>query len=435
MASDYALGQAIRAERPPLLALAGYLAILALLFVGLDPFSPPAVVSQFGSASITTGGDSARQLAYLVTAGLVLAGAISLHGASALRAIPLTILLLLAWCLASALWAQDPGTVARRAILQIIVVTSLLFSIDSLGARRCFWLWSLLLALVLAVNILSIPLISAARHGFGEQDPALVGNWRGLYGHKNIAGGISAITVILFLFSRTGRSNWIGLMVAAAALFFLVMTRSKSSLGFLPIALAAGYFYKLGWREGLSRTITFFGVLLCLAVLAAFLLLDAEAISRMLSDPTEFTGRSAIWAAELAYIADHPLLGAGFGAFTDTKGISPLHGYVSGNWVESVSHGHNGYLQVLVTVGGIGFVLTVLAVIVRPLTRFWRLTEDGDLFRPMLFALFTFLLLRNFMESDLLEGGGAWAALIMIVAALREEHIRPRDRPASLFYR
>jgi exopolysaccharide production protein ExoQ len=309
MASDYALGQVSRTERPPLLALAGYLAILVLLYVGLDPFSPPAVVSQFGSASISTGGDSARQLAYMVTAGLVLAGAISLHGAAALRAIPLTILLLLCWCLASALWAQDPGTVARRAILQIIVVTSLLFSIHSLGARRCFWLWSLLLAVVLALNLLSIPLIPAARHGFGEQDPALVGNWRGLYGHKNIAGGISAITVILFLFSRTGRANWIGLLVAAASLFFLVMTRSKSSLGFLPIALAAGYFYKIGWREGLSRTITFFCVMLCLTILASFLVLDAEAISRILSDPSEFTGRSAIWAAELAYIADHPLLG------------------------------------------------------------------------------------------------------------------------------
>ena len=66
----------------------------------------------------------------------------------------------------------------------------------------------------------------------------------------------------------------------------------------------------------------------------------------MLEDPREFTGRSAIWSAELRYIADHPFLGAGFGTFTDTSSQSPLHNYVSGSWVDAVSHGHNGYLQV-----------------------------------------------------------------------------------------
>ena len=37
----------------------------------------------------------------------------------------------------------------------------------------------------------------------------------------------------------------------------------------------------------------------------------------------------------------------------------------------------------------------------------------------MLFALFVFALLHNFMESDFLEGdGGTWAALLLVIAAL-----------------
>ncbi len=92
------------------------------------------------------------------------------------------------------------------------------------------------------------------------------------------------------------------------------------------------------------------------------MLLDADAIAKLLEDPDEFTGRAEIWAAELRYIADHPLLGAGFGTFTDTGGQSPLHNYVGASWVEAVSHGHNGYLQVLVTIGGVGFVLAMLAL-------------------------------------------------------------------------
>ena len=130
-------------------------------------------------------------------------------------------------------------------------------------------------------------------------------------------------------------------------------------------------------------------------------------IARLLEDPAEFTGRAAIWAAELRYIGDHPLLGAGFGTFTDTGGQSPLHNYVSGSWVDAVSHGHNGYLQVLVTIGGIGFVLAMLALVAAAgaaASGPWICDEDG--FKPMLFGLFVFAVLHNFMESDFLEGDG-----------------------------
>ena len=257
-----------------------------------------------------------------------------------------------------------------------------------------------------------------------------MGNWRGLYGHKNIAGAVCAITIILFLFTKNGWKNWIGIAIAAAAAVFLFFTHSKSSAGFLPVALLAGLIYRLGWRDGLSRAILAVLAALFVVGLIAFIALDIDALTRMLEDPREFTGRSAIWAAELRYIADHPLLGAGFGTFTDTKSQSPLHNYVSGSWVDAVSHGHNGYLQVFVTIGGIGFALMALAVLVRPLQRFWALDWQENGFRPMLFALFVFALLHNFMESDFLEGDGVtWSALLLVIAALKNPDGRYSLRP------
>jgi O-antigen ligase len=420
MANEHTLAYAPpRPLERSLLPVLAFVALLLLIFVGLDAFSPPPLVAQFGGVQEASRGDVMRQILYLGVAGLIALAAIQRFGLGALRALPVSMGLLLAWCVASALWAPESNVVLRRAGLEVVVVMSLMLSVETIGAARAFAIWRWLLAAILLVNFLSIPLITVARHGAGEIDPALVGNWRGLYGHKNIAGAICAITAILFLFTRNGWRNWMGILIAAAACVFLAMTHSKSSAGFLVIALMAGIVYRVGWRDGLSRAVLATFVALFAAALLAFALIDADTIARALEDPTEFTGRSAIWAAELRYIADHPFLGAGFGTFTNTRGQSPLHNYVSGSWVDAVSHGHNGYLQVFVTIGGVGFFLAMLALLVAPVRRFWTLDWEEGAFKPMLFALFVFAVLHNFMESDFLEGDGVtWASLLMVIAAL-----------------
>ena len=166
----------------------------------------------------------------------------------------------------------------------------------------------------------------------------------------------------------------------------------------------------------------------CCLLATSFLILDADVIARMLEDPTEFTGRSAIWSAEIAFIRDHPLLGSGFGTFADTGSLSPLHNYVAGSWVELVAHGHNGYLQMMVTIGIIGFVLAAIALIVVPAWQFWR-QRGGDLNeRAMLFSIFVFLVLHNFMELDFLEGDApAWMSFLLMLALLRA----PRRGPVQ----
>lgn len=429
MSVDYAPGYAPypTIERSLLPTLA-YIALLLLIFVGLDAFSPPPAATGLSTLPTAAGGDALRQIAFLGTAGLVALGAFQRLGFGMLRAIPWSMALLLAWCLASALWTPESAVAFRRAGLQVVIVASVLLSVETIGPKRAFDIWRILLGIVLAVNFLSIPLIETARHGAGEVDAALMGNWRGLYGHKNIAGAVCAMTAILFLFARTGWRNWIGIMVALAAMVFLVMTRSKSSMGFLAVALVAGWLYQLSWRDGLSRTILVVSIGIFVLALGTLLALVPDMLTRSLEDPTQFTGRAAIWSAELAYIRDHPFLGAGFGTFADSGGLSPLHGYISGAWVESVSHGHSGYLQILVTIGGIGFVLAMTALVIAPLRRLWPLNFEAGTFKPMLFAIFTFAVLHNFMESDFLEGGGAWTALLLVIAAL---NAAARYRPTA----
>lgn len=401
---------------------AAFTGLLLLVFVGLMPFAPPPQVAEFGGAVQSGAGDTLRQILYLAAFALLVVGAVQKRGFAAASSVPLLLALLLAWCTVSALWAAEPGIAFRRAGLEIVLVLSVMLGVDAVGVERSFLLWRWLLAGILVVNILSIPFVPNAVHGAGEQDPGLVGDWRGFYGHKNIAGAVSAITAILFLFPAIEDKRWRDGAVVLLALFFLVMTRSKSSLGLLPLALAGGAIYRFGWRRGLDRTIVLIAGALVLGAIVVFFILDYSALAKLLEDPAEFTGRAAIWKAELAYIFDHPLLGSGFGTFSDTGGLSPLHNYVSnGDWVNAVSHGHSGYLQLLVTVGGVGFVLAIASLIVAPLFAFWRIDSERLPLKAMLFALYVFLVLHNVMESDFLEGDGStWVTFLLMLAMLYE---------------
>ena len=105
---------------------------------------------------------------------------------------------------------------------------------------------------------------------------------------------------------------------------------------------------------------------------------------------------------------------------SDTGGVSPMHNYVLSSWVEAIGDSHDGYLQLLVTLGGVGFALGLLALVAEPLARFWPLDYREPDFKALLFSLFVFFILHNFMESDFLQSdNGVWFAILLVVAALR----------------
>jgi exopolysaccharide production protein ExoQ len=408
-----------RRALPGAIAEIGFVALLLVMFVGLTPFSPPAPPTSV-AASAPAPGDALRQILFLSIFFPVLFAAALQLGWNALRAVPVPLLAMLAWCFLSLFWSDVPDVTFRRAALAAIVVISTMLSVEMVGPSRAFYLWRIVLAVILAVNWLSIPLIHTAVHLPGEVDPSLVGDWRGLYAQKNSAGAVCVLTAVLFLFSRNGRHNWIGWLVAAAATGFLIMTRSKTSLSLYPIALLAGLSYRLSWRDGLSRAIFLCGATLILALAASAALLDWDTIMRLFSNPTGFTGRAEIWQTIWAYMQDHAFLGAGFGTVAHTGALSPLHNYTRDNWVEAIADSHNGYLQILVTTGGIGLLLALWSLVADPLARFWPLDPERSGLKALLFALFVFVLLHNFMETDFLESDNSlWFAFLVMLASLR----------------
>lgn len=410
-----------RTRFAPWIAETAFLALLLMVFIGLMPFAPrDASTLAIGESGFAGAGDATRQVLYLLVLAASVGAALQLRGLSAFRAIPIPLAMLLGWCLLSASWAPAPDIALRRAGLEIVVVVCAMLGVESIGVARALGLLRIVLAFVLIVNWISIPLLTQAVHLPGESDPSLVGAWRGLYFHKNIAGAVSAISAIVFLFfavETRRKADW-ALFVAAVG--FTIMSHSKSSIGFLPVALLAAWIYRIAWKRGMDRAIVAVSLGLVGIVALTAAIADSGFIARVLEDPTEFTGRTAIWQAEIAFIRDHALLGFGFGSFADTGASSPLHNYAASTWVETEAHGHNAYLQLLVTIGGVGFALAMVAFVVQPLGAFLRASPSGLALKSLLFAIFVFMLLHNFLESDFLEGdGAAWVAFLLMLAMLR----------------
>lgn len=402
-----------------LIAEIAFVALLLMMFVGLSPFAPPPSPTTVNMAAPAPG-DFLRQVIFLGIFFPVLFASTLQRGWDVFRVVPFALIAMLAWCFFSMGWSGAPDVTMRRSALAAILVISTIASVDLVGGPRAFLLWRIVLAIVLALNWLSIPLIETAVHLPGEIDPSLVGDWRGLYGQKNTAGAVCVLTALLFLFSRNGRGNWIGWLVAAAALGFLAMTRSKTSIALFPVALMAGLAYGIAWRDSLSRAIFLCGAILIAGIASFLLLLNWDLVLKLLTDPASFTGRAEIWQAILAYMHDHPLLGAGFGTIAHTGTLSPLHDYARGNWVETIADSHNGYLQILATTGGIGLLLALLAMVVDPLCRFWPLEPARTGFKALLFAIFVFVLLHNFLETDFLESDNSlWFAFLVMLASLK----------------
>jgi O-antigen ligase len=413
------------------IAEVGFVFVLLLIIVGLTPFDIRTQAALVSRDTVSASGDIVRQVAFLGTFALIAYGAIRKRGVMAVTAVPALIALLLLWCLMSSLWTDEPAVVARRAVLCAIFVCSMLLSVDTLGAARTIVIWRYVIGAVILGDIAASLLVHNAVHLPDDVEAGLAGAWRGLHSHKNMAGSVAASAVIMFFYFALESRKRSDILLCLASLFFLVMTRSKSSLGLLPVALAMGALYRIAWRNKLDRAIAGVAALLLIGLAAVVVTIEWDIIARFLEDPQGFTGRAAIWQAEWDYIRDHPLFGAGFGTFGNTGARSPIYAYVGPGWVSQIGEGHSGYLEMIVTLGGVGFVLGMAGLVVQPFLQFWRSDRVAPNFNAMLFSLFVFDVLHNFMESDFVQVTSAqWGQMLMVIALLRVSSREARETRA-----
>jgi len=393
------------------LSAIGLALLLSLVILGLGALSVSKAQGSTGD------GSALRQGLYILIFGFVLISAQPFRDPRLLAGPTLAIWMLLIWCLISLTWSDQGSIALRRLALTTIIIWTVFIAVQNAGFNRTVKAMQVTLVAILVVNYAMV-IVSpqTAIHQVADfVDPGLIGDWKGALPQKNFAGAVCAMTVIILLFYGGWFQPLLRWAIILAAIYFLVRTGSKTSMGVLALSTLAGFAFEAYHPKFRALVIPCVVALFALVVLAGqFYWVDLVA---SFSHGNQLTGRALIWRVLGEYADDHWQLGAGFGSFWNVGPTSPVFTYTE-TWVNGLGNGHNGYLDLLVTIGAVGLLLAVIAFVLDPL---WRLFANKTIDvrrRSLLIALLTFCAGHNFTETSLMDRDAIMQVAILITVAL-----------------
>jgi exopolysaccharide production protein ExoQ len=366
-----------------------------------------------------------RQAGYPIVFVIALAAAYLIGGWRSL-VLPWPMLAALGWCWLSVSWALAPVTAAKAALLLTLVAWPTFVLVRALDPRRTALILDITLALALLVNIgfaIFVPEVATTTN-LGSTGSAVLS---GVTGDKNQAGLIAGLAIVTFA-ARWYATRWViylPLIVAGAG--FLILTDSRTSIGMTIAALIFMAVFARAYpalqaaaarRPALPLRVEVIGAVI-IAAIVGYLSIDISPALQLASDPEAFTGRAAIWTAVIRYFGEYPLLGSGYGSFWNIGEASPILRYIPpGSWIEGVSEAHNGYLEMMIQLGGIGFVLVFFATLIWPAARLLRLAPERRGLGVWAASILFFMFGHNFTEANLFNKDAMGNVVMLFAVAL-----------------
>jgi O-antigen ligase len=398
-----------------------FVAILLAVWISTKPFytAPPE--------GLAPAGDLANQLTF---SGLAVAALLALLMADrrALRPVAQpSYAIMVSWMAATTFMSTQPP-ISQRAFAFTLIVMFLAAAVFALPRRFSDFqrLLFAVAALVLGLSYLGVVAFpDLAKHtDFDPFEPEHAGSWKGHFDHKNIAGAMMAVIAAIGIYAmRIGRWRF-GALLLVGGVAFLYFTKSKTSLGLFPLVVICCLLAERAPN-------LFVRLVLCLGPVAAMLFLTlggvlappvAEMNKALMRDPT-FTGRFDIWRYGFEMIAHRPLAGYGFEGFWQTSTTLQGESRLELSWaVEKIIHGHNGYLDVVLTQGLIGLAIVVAVFLAKPVVDYHKAARSGEnrLLATMFLMIWMFISLGQCLEVYYFRRADpVWFALLFAVLGLR----------------
>ncbi|CAN2534132.1 hypothetical+protein [Methylocapsa aurea] len=253
-------------------------------------------------------------------------------------------------------------------------------------------------------------------------EPQLAGDWRGVFGHKNVASAVfSMLTFIGIFVLRAGRTIE-GWTIFVLSLLFVLCSGGKSSTAICLTTIILSFLAARTRNVVLWSIIVFSPlVLLNFFGIGSILFPQLGAIASALPLDASFTGRTDIWTFAIPKAGETPIFGHGLGAFWNTAALR-FGGEDTTIWAGNAAHAHNGYLDTVLAMGLPGLAVTLAALIVQPARDARRICARGD--EPAVSLLFLqiwmFSLYLNSLESFFFDRAHpGWIGLLFALFGMR----------------
>ena len=399
---------------------ATFIGALLLAWISLRPFV------DLGNQQLkdtSTGNETLTYLAFggMAVLAIVLAMRDNMPGLATLLT-PLHVLFS-GWIVATVALSLDPSTSIKRLALTACVIAAaaaLMLLPKSLNElMRWFSIAALVLLAVCYLGILLAPHLSI-HLATDIQEPQLAGNWRGSFGHKNVAASVMAMLVFLGIYIVRSGAWLSGAAIIGLASLFLLYAAGKSSLTLTLLVLALTSLTAVV-RSFWLRAVMLLTPLVLLNLLGVGTVMNeglAE-IAKMLPLDSSFTGRTDIWTFALQSLQLRLSTGYGFEAFWGTDAIRNVPEGME--WAEYASHSHNGYIDTALSMGLPGLALLIAVLVIAPLRNFHaadRGGNDGPLAMALL-RIWLFGLYLSSLESFFLDRADpTWFTFLLAVFGL-----------------
>jgi exopolysaccharide production protein ExoQ len=323
----------------------------------------------------------------------------------------------LAYCGASVLWAFKPDFTLTRFVLASMIIISIVLP-GMLADRSTDIMRGVFLCFALA-SVMNIFFVLNQRPMLYE-DGSMLG-YSGYFSFKGILGECAAITFLLSLREMLypGFRRVVGVIVAVVAISLVFPSYSKGSLAFAIIApCVAGITLMIGRKLKVSPAIVLLPVVILYQVLTHMPSVNlVERMSWYAYGNYSVSGRTVIWDFVRREHERRPLLGWGFGSFWQVGSDGPSI-TDCGGWVCSMPSGHSGYWDTLLELGDIGYPL--LIIFIMSTLHAVRRVADGDATRAwLLLSLALYVIITNMIESVWMAGGDMnWMIFLLVVAEI-----------------
>ena len=189
---------------------------------------------------LTTGNETLTYAAFGCLAVLTVALAMRDNMRGLLTLLSPSFILFGAWVLLTVVLSLDPGTSIRRFALTacVIAVASTLMLLPKSQTELTRWLGIAALALlaVCYLGILLAPNLSI-HLATDAQEPALAGDWRGSFGHKNGAAPVMVFLLFIGIYVFRLGALLSGAAIVGFAGLFLLFSGGKSALALCVVVL------------------------------------------------------------------------------------------------------------------------------------------------------------------------------------------------------